>query len=251
MIPAPFRRFVLALQFLTVVTVWPGLKVQGRDLAGSVPFFPLVGLFLGAGLALFRYLVSDVFPPILGDALTIALWVALTRGLHLEGVADSSDALAHGIHRDRALEIMKDSRSGAFAIMGVALVLLLKWAGLMSLSPNLKITALIIMPVAARWAMVLIMAISQPARSDGGLGRSFIVDIGFLEALIAGISAFAFGILLMGAVGAFIMAGAAVYAWLASLYLKRRLGGVTGDVIGATGETTEVLTLLALAALLV
>lgn len=243
------RRLVLALQFLTVVTVWPRLRIEGRDLAGSVLFFPLIGLLLGAMLTCFRWLTADVFPPVLADALTVVVWVVLTRGLHMEGVADAADGLAHGIHREKALEIMKDPVSGSFAIMAVALVLLLKWAGLMSLTPGLKLTGLLIMPVAARWVMVFMMGVGRSARDTESLGRSFVEDIKAGEVLISGLSALVIGVLLMGSFGALIMVGATLWAWLATLYLNRRLGGVTGDVIGAAGELAEVGILLALAAI--
>ncbi len=243
------RRLILALQFLTVAAVRPGLRARERDLAGSMVFFPLIGLVLGAALAAARRWPLAVFPPVLADALAVVLMLVFTRGLHLEGVADSADGLIGGLDRDKALAVMKDPRSGAFAVIAVVAVLLIKWAGLMSLTPGLKVTALVLMPVAGRWAMVAATWGAPYARAEGGLGQPFVEGLKSWEVAVAGLSALAFGVLASGAMGGLIMLGAAVWAWLARLYLKRRLGGVTGDIIGAVGETAEVGSLLALAAL--
>lgn len=245
------RRFILALQFLTVAAVRPGLEVRGRDLAGSMLFFPLVGLILGAALAGFNRLVG-FWPPVLADLLTVALGVVLTRGLHLEGLADTADGLAGGMGSPRALEIMKDHHSGAFAVMAVALDLLLRWGALMALAPELKPPALVLMATAGRWSMVATAFKSPYARplEDGGstgLARPFVEELGTLELLGAGLTALAVGVVLLGSRGFILVAGAAVLAWLFRLYLHRRLGGVTGDTLGAVGEMTEVGVLLALA----
>lgn len=249
----PIRRFVLALQFLTVAAVRPGLRADGRDLAGSMLFFPLVGLILGAALAGFNRVVG-FWPPVLADALTVALLVVLTRGLHLEGLADTADGLAGGMGSGRALEIMKDHNSGAFAVMAVALDLLLRWAALMSLAPGLKPAALILMATAGRWSMVVATYKSPYARprdeggdSPTGLARPFTEELGSLELVGAGLTALAAGVFFLGARGFMLLAGAGVLAWLFRLYLIRRLGGITGDTLGATGEMTEVGLLLAMA----
>lgn len=239
----PLRRLVLALQFLTVATVWPRLRAQDRDLAGSMAYFPLIGLLLGAALAAARYWPLSFFPPVLADALTVALWVALTRGLHLEGVADVADGLIGYHGPDRALEIMKDPRSGPFASMAVALTLLIQWAALMSLSPGLKITVLVLAPVLGRWAMVLGSFKAAYARSEG-LAGPFVDRLGWADLIPAGATALAVVILAVGAMGGAMFLGVCALVGLARLWLGRRIGGVTGDTTGALGIAVETAILL-------
>jgi adenosylcobinamide-GDP ribazoletransferase len=213
-------------------------------------FFPLVGLILGTALAWFNRL-TGFWPPVLADCLTVALMVVLTRGLHLEGLADTADGLAGGMGSTRALEIMKDHNSGAFAVMAVALDLLLRWAALMALEPGLKFPALILMATAGRWSMV-VTGYRSPyprPRAEGstGLARPFVEELRPLELIGAGLTALAVGVLLLGSRGFILMAGVALLAFLFRLYLLRRLGGVTGDTLGAMGEIAEVGVLLTLA----
>jgi len=244
------RRLVLALQFLTVATVWPRLRARPGDLPASASFFPLIGLILGLALAAARWLMA-FWPPLLADALVVVLMVLLTRGLHLEGLADAADGLLGRLEPDKALEVMKDSRSGAFAVMAVAMVLLVKWAALMALPPGLKLQALVLAPLAGRWAMVAVAYRSPAARREGGLGREFLEGLSGWFVLAAFLSALVAAVLILGRLGGFIILGAAVWAWLARFYLLRRLGGLNGDLIGATGELAEVGALLSLAGLAV
>jgi adenosylcobinamide-GDP ribazoletransferase len=251
-VTAFFRRFILALQFLTVVPIWPGIKPRERDLPGSMMFYPLVGLLLGLALVGARWLFR-FWPPVVTDALTVALMVVFTRGLHLEGLADTADGLGHGLNRDRALAVMKDSRSGAFAVMAVALILLVKWASLLGMPPHWKTPALILMAVSGRLAMVAAAfrnTYARPAGPDGvqGLARPFVEDLRFRETGPALVIALIIGVILTGSPGGLTVLAAAGFGLLAGYYFKKRLGGVTGDTIGATGELAEAGVLLALAA---
>ena len=241
------RRFVLALQFLTVITVWPRLRPQGRDLAGSMLYYPLVGLILGAGLCGARWLFS-FWPPVLIDALLVVLMVIFSRGLHLEGLADAADGLGGGQGREGALKIMKDSAAGPFGVMAVGLVLLVKFAALMAIPAGLKYQALLLMPLAGRLSMIVLCLTSPSARSGEGLAGPFLAEMKAGEVIAAGIFALAAGVLLLGSAGGMIVLGAAGLALLARFYLIRRLGGISGDLIGAVGELAEVGVLLALAA---
>ncbi len=242
------RRFVLALQFLTVVTLWPRLRAGERDLAGSMAFYPLVGLGLGLALA-WAHRLMGFWSPVLADGVTVALGVVLTRGLHLEGLADTADGLGSGVTTERALEIMKDSRAGAFAVMAVALDLLLRWAALMALPGFLKFQGLLLMPVLSRWAMVGASYRCPYARpGQGGLARAFVDGLGLGELIPAALTALVASALILGAKGGILFAGATLFALAVRWAYVRRLGGITGDLIGALGEMIEVGLLLVLAA---
>ena len=243
-----FRRFILALQFLTVATVWPRFRVEDDDLPGSMAFYPLVGLALGLALAWANRLMG-FWPPVLADAMTVALGVALTRGLHLEGLADTADGLGSGVTTERALEIMKDSRSGSFAIMAVALDLLLRWAALMALPGFLKFQALILAPVLSRWAMVAAAYHTPYARpGQGGLARPFTDGLTSMHLMGAGLTALFICGFVLFIKGGFLWAGATLFALAVRWFYVRRVGGITGDLLGALNEMAELGLLLALAA---
>jgi len=242
------RRFILALQFLTVATIRPRLEAEDRDLAGSMAYYPLVGLLLGLALAWANRLMF-FWPPVLADAVTVALSVVLTRGLHLEGLADTADGLGSGVTTERALEIMKDSRAGSFAVMAVALDLLLRWAALMALPGSIKFQALILVPVLSRWAMVYTVYQSPYARKDGeGLARPFAEGLTKLHMVVAAFSALAISVALMWWIGGAAFLGVSLVALVVKLYCYGRLGGITGDLLGALNEVSEILIFLALIA---
>ncbi len=242
------KRFILALQFLTVATVWPRLRVEDRDLAGSMAYYPLVGLALGLALAWANRLMF-FWPPVLADGVTVALGVVLTRGLHLEGLADTADGLGSGVTTERALEIMKDSRSGSFAVMAVALDLLLRWAALMALPGSVKFQALILAPVLSRWAMVWAVYRSPYARREGpGLARPFAEGLIKLHMTAAALTALVVSVGLLWWIGAALFLGVSLLAHAFKYYCLGRLGGITGDLLGALNEIGEIAFFLALIA---
>ena len=240
------RRFILALQFLTVATLRPRLRVQDEDLAGSMAFYPIVGLLLGLALAWANRLMF-FWPPVLADAATVALGVFLTRGLHLEGLADTADGLGSGVTTERALEIMKDSRSGSFAVMAVGLDLLLRWAALMALPGSVKFQALVLVPVLSRWAMVWAVYRSPYARAGGGgLARPFAEGLTKLQMVVAAFSALILSVALLWWIGGGLFLGVSLLALAAKYYYLGRLGGITGDLLGALNEVSEIALFLAL-----
>jgi len=241
------RRFLLALQFLTGVTLWPRLTARDRDLAGSMLFYPLIGLILGLALAACRLLL-DFWPPLLADAVVVALMVAFTRGLHLEGLADAADGLGPARGREESLRIMKDSACGAFGVMAVVLLLILKWAALISIGPELKIRGLILAPLIGRFVMVAASYRTPYARSEAGLATPFVEGLKGVEVIVGALFTLVAAVLILGHGGGLIFVGGVVWAFLVRTYSIHRLGGVTGDIIGAGGELAELGVLLSLAA---
>ena len=163
----------LALTFLTVFP-WPWFcEATPRDLARSLFWFPWVGLILGlvnwgAGMVL-----AHLFPAPAAAALLLTLTVLLTRGLHLDGLADTVDGMGGGQTVEARLAIMKDSRLGAFGGVSLVLVLLLKFAFLLALfSDQGMLRALILFPVISRWGQVLLATTAPYARPGGGLGQA-------------------------------------------------------------------------------
>ena len=234
----------LALTFLTVFP-WPWFcEAAPGDLARSLFWFPWVGAILGlvywgAGLAL-----AGLFPAPATAALLLTLTVLMTRGLHLDGLADTVDGLGGGQTVEARLAIMKDSRLGAFGGVSLILVLLLKFAFLLSLFVDRgALRALVLFPVVSRWGMVFLTGLAPYARPGGGLGQA--MTSGATPRLVIGatVAALVLCLLAGGLAGLAVLALAGLVVWGLSRYFVRRLGGVTGDVYGAVNEILETLVL--------
>jgi len=237
------QRLALAVQFLTIVP-WPSEAVRHpEDLGGSMAFYPLVGAMLASVLAGIYWLGGSVFPEGVLRPAAILLLVLVTGGLHLDGLADVCDGFYAGATKADVLRIMKDPHVGSMAVVGIVSVLLAKIALLSHLPSSMLYSALLVFPVVSRCGMVWGTWIAPYARSEGGTGQVFFQTlhgrhvglatafVGFWTVLFAGWSAI---ILLL-------LAAAATKLWVA--YCGRRIGGMTGDTLGALNEGLEIVTL--------
>jgi adenosylcobinamide-GDP ribazoletransferase len=234
----------LALTFLTKLP-WPWRgPADSAALARSMFWFPWVGALLGLGFWGAWTGLHRVFPAPAAAALLLVLTVWATGGLHLDGLADTADGLGGGRTPAEALRLMKDSRVGTFGVLSLILALLLKFSLFLSLATHAGGTkALVLYPVVSRWAMVLLAYLSPYARPEGGLGQA--MTLGVSPRILAGasLSAAALALLILGAPGLALLGAAGALVWLGSLYFQKRLGGITGDVLGAANEVLEVLVL--------
>ena len=238
-------RFAVAFQFLTILPLFEARECSNRDLARSMAAFPLVGLALGGGLLMFHWLLGRHLPGALEGAVLVALLAWATGAFHLDGVADTVDGLAGGWTPERALEIMKDSRTGAVGAAALTLVLLLKCLGLGLLPVSVLPLAILITPAVARGSVVWMTYGSTYARAAGGLGTPYTeaLDIGTVQWALLGSG---LPCLLLGWRGLVAFGATLLYtAWLKRRF-HARLGGITGDVLGFAEETGEVLFLLCL-----
>ena len=226
-----------ALGFLTILPVAPRDPAAG--LARARAWFPAVGLLLGAMLAaLDAGLRALHLPPLLAGALLVAALAALTRGLHLDGFMDSCDALLGGFDRERRLEILRDPHVGAFAVAGVACLLLVKFAALAALPEASRAPVLLLFPCLSRAAILLVMEWFPYLRREG-LGTPLLEHPGRLSVWFGLPLALAAAVLLTGLPGLALAALAGVVAWGVGAWATRLLGGVTGDIYGAANETVE------------
>ena len=246
MLPTPL---LIALQFLTRLPVrLPGMPAP-EQVGRSLLWYPLVGLLLGALLLAAQALLSQQ-PAVLQAALLLTLWVALSGGLHLDGLADTADAWVGGYgDRERTLAIMKDPRSGPIAVVVLVLLLLLKFAALLVLLQAGQTLALLLAPWLGRSALPLLLRSTAYVR-PGGLGaqlaehlprRELPRVLGLHLALLA----------LTGLSGLWALLAATLVFVLWRRALLARLQGTTGDTAGTLVELTEVAVLLVLALLIV
>jgi len=240
------KNFLQALSFLTILPVGHLSVSEGKELARSMSFFPLAGLIIGFILAVGYYLFLFLFSGALVLWLTIGLLALLTRGLHLDGFADTMDGLGSGGPREKILEVMRDSRIGAFGVISLILLIGAKYLALDQIpSPSIPYT-LILMAVMGRNAMVLVCYRSPYARSEGGLAKPFTENLGVREVTFSSLSAFGIALLTMGIKGILVFLGICLFSLVYRFFFIKKLGGVTGDILGAANELAELLCLILL-----
>ena len=238
------KKILVALQFLTIIKLSRNLDMMEESLGHSMSYFPVVGLFIGLILVSARWMLFFVLPSSVVDILVIAVLVVLTGALHLDGFADTVDGLAGRGDREKTLAIMRDSRIGAFAVVGIALLLLLKTTALTSLPLLMKDKALLLMPVLGRWATVPLAAFFPYARGGPGTALAFTRFAGIRELSIASVIALAVAVGLLQFKGLIIFMAVMMVSLLFGFFFKARIGGVTGDIMGAACEVSEVVVLL-------
>jgi adenosylcobinamide-GDP ribazoletransferase len=241
------KNFLRALSFLTILPVGHPSLPEEKNLASTMAFFPLVGLMIGLILALGYHLFSFLFSGTLVLWLTLGLLALLTRGLHLDGFADTMDGLGSGGPREKILEVMRDSRIGAFGVISLILLIGAKYLALDQIpNPSIPLT-LILMVVMGRNAMVLVSYRSPYARSEGGLAKPFLENLSARAVLISSALTLGIAFLFIGVKGIAIFLGIGLFSLGYRLFFLRKLGGVTGDILGAANEMAELLCLLLLA----
>lgn len=237
----------LAAGFLTVLPLMPQEAVAEDAVGASMAWFPLIGLAIGAALAVEDRLLALFLGRAIRSVLIVLSMAVLTGAVHLDAVADSADAMGAGRNRERALEILRDSRIGSFGAVSLFFVLALKVVALASAGGWKRGAVLILAPAIGRWAMVAVswrMEYLRPSGAGspffrGGNGRNLgIASITVAAAILPFLSWAAGGAYTVGALSVALM------RW----FYVRWIGGVTGDLIGACGEIVETLAMVAIAA---
>ncbi len=242
--------YLRALSFLTIIPLpFVSFGPGGRELSNSASAFPLVGATLGAILAAFAWLLLQLFPA--GPVVVIILILSfiLTRGLHFDGLADTADGLIGTTDREKAFRAMDDSAIGVMGASSIFFVYLLKLTLLTSLQPGILPFALFFMLLTGRWAIVFAGTWFAPAR-DKGLGDLFLRELKWpilLKASLWAVLMIVAFILFIYPLAAPIAAGSflsLLAAFMLTRYAASRLGGITGDILGASSELGEVFFLI-------
>jgi len=251
-----FHNFVTALQFLTIFTVKKDHEVDENDLARSMVYFPFVGFLIGLILVWADKALLWLFPDTISNLFLLMLSVVVTRALHVDGLADSIDGLMGGRDREARLAIMKDSRIGTAGVLAIVVVFLIKYVCLNSLFGQYKTMALLTAPAFARWSQMLMMFRAHYAREQG-MGKAFVGHVrlaGVLAASVITLGLSAFVIVYderTAALAVGIPFAVGVFTGLWRWFVVRKVGGVTGDSVGAVSELNEAMALLLFVFLLV
>ncbi len=237
------KSFSTALSFLTVIRLpFTPPILSGAELAESFSCFPLAGLVLGAAYCAVALALRGLVPLPIHAVLVCTLMVVLTRGLHLDGLADLADGLWGGATPERRLEIMKDSRTGSFGVLALILAICLKISSIYGLLSANALAPLLLAPVFARFAMVATAYGSSYARREG-LGRPFLENMktnhlaraALFCAVAAGIAGPLYLLYFVPVLGS---------VFFIRSVSTGMIGGITGDVLGAVNEVNEILVLV-------
>lgn len=245
--------FLAAVQFLTRVPAPGGMNRPGADralLRAAVVYFPLVGGLVGLTTGGVAWAVLHVWPPLVAVTLALAVEAVLTGAFHEDAVADCCDAFGGGWTRDDVLRILKDSRVGSFGALGLTLVVLLRAGCLAALPPDVVIAAVAASATVGRWAVLVLMAAVPPAPGREGLGTVVGGRAGWTGVAAGTLTAAAgAGWYAAAEPGRFGLGMAAALVAVAGWgwYARRRLGGTTGDCLGAGCYLAQLAVLLAAA----
>ena len=235
-----------AFQFITILPVGKPADFQPRRM---IPYFPIVGLILGMMLALVDQAALQLWPPGVAALLDVVFLIIITGAFHLDGLGDAADGLYGHRSLEKALAIMKDSRIGAMGLVAIICGLSVKWAGIAGLDSYRNLW-LIIIPAYSRGSMLFGLRFLPYGRPDGGTGRDFFDSPLPLRTFSGLLIPLALSLFLgwrgIGITLLFILlTGAILY------YYKKKLGCITGDMLGAMSEVIEaVLFLVATAGVL-
>jgi adenosylcobinamide-GDP ribazoletransferase len=234
------KHLLIAFNLMTTIPLPASKDWQTGDSGRASVWYPFVGLIIGGLTWLIWMGTTRFFPPLVAGILTLILWVTLTGGLHLDGLADCCDGLLASTTVERRLEIMKDPRLGTFGGIGLILTLLLKAAVLSSLTTQSALGILLAASL-ARWC--ILPAGLLPLARPSGMGADF--KAGFRPWFIAVGAIFPLGLtIILGTRGLVSLAAGLIAAALVLQLAKSRINGVTGDVFGMTVEVVEVVSLL-------
>ena len=234
--------FLIALQFLTAIPVKPR-KFDEKSFARSVIYFPAVGLLLAGILSCLNVFFEFLLLPQFSIAILLVVSLAiLTAGIHLDGLSDSFDALLSQRPKDEMLEIMRDHHTGVMGVLGMVCVLLLKIAFILALSGEFKFYGLFLMCILSRWAMVFLMFLFPYARTSGK-AKTMIEGAKLRRIVFSSSLALIFSTIVSGYPALVIFVTLGAFVALAGRFITNRIGGITGDIIGAVSEISEVLVL--------
>ena len=238
--------FLAALQLLTSIPIPLKRELSPAQLGRATAYFPLVGLIIGGILAGLNWLLCLILPSSVTNILLIVALVIITGALHLDGFADTCDGMAGHKSVEERWEVMHDSRTGAFGVVGIVLLLLAKYVSLNSIPSDYMTAVLLFMPVASRWAMVYAVFAFRYARPEG-LGKAYKAATRrpqFTIATVIAITIAAALYPLFSFAGFIIVAGIWITATMLGFYFRYKFAGQTGDTYGATNEVAEVMALL-------
>ena len=229
---------LIALQFLTIFPVTIKSQIEKKSFGRSLIYFPVVGALVGF-IAVSISLVFHFLPYMVTVVLILIILITITGGIHLDGFADTCDGFYGAKSKEKILEIMRDSHIGTMGVVAVVCLLLLKFTLLLSVPRENLWMVVIAMTMFSRWSQVAACYFSRYSREEGK-AKYFVSHAGWKELFIGGLFTVISLIWLMKLKGFSLFLFSVAIIFLFITYAKRKIGGMTGDTIGATSEIAEV-----------
>ncbi len=263
------KDFLWGLNFLTILPTGRRWSEREPKVGNVVFWFPIIGLLIGVVLTFIYFYATWFFPHLVADAVILVVYIVMTGGFHLDGFADTCDGLFGGSTREKRLDIMRDSRTGSYGALCLICTLGLKYICIVSIDPGAiaalsfisdyevikgmnplylnaceKGKVLLFMCAIGRWSQVLGAALSSYARDEGGTGKIIVENVKIRHALFSSILPGILIFLFCGITGILIFFIVFIVVTLFVSYAKEKIGGMTGDTLGATNEISELTVLL-------
>ena len=235
------KHFFAAVQFLTICPLPASIKIGEPELGRSVTYFPVVGILLGAATACLDYGLSYVLPLPVASTLAVIFMIAVSGALHMDGLADTADGFFSSRPRPQMLDIMRDSRTGPMGVIAIVCVLILKITLLTSVPQTARWWVLLLTPFAGRSALLVTMAVIPYARPEGGLAAVFYAHRSRYYLVWVMIALAVVGWLVGGWAGLTAGLASFVFGLLFAVYVHAKIGGFTGDTLGAACELAELI----------
>lgn len=238
------KSLLYALQFLTVIPVKAG-EPDDRKVKAAIIYFPIIGSLIGLVLAVAAKLLSFLnLGQLCINTMLLILLAFLTGGLHLDGLADTFDGIAGGKGKDEMLRIMRDPHIGTMGALSIFLTVILEIALLSELDINLKIQALLLMCLLSRWSMVMAMFLFPYARQEGK-ALVFFKNTDFGNFAFTSVITLFLVAAIWQLKGLLIFAVAASCTYIVGKFISSKVGGLTGDTLGAVNEIAQIIVLAA------
>lgn len=238
------KRFILMIQFFTTIPIPITIKSDNKDFGKGLSLAPIIGLLMGLYLVVVYFVFKLIFPPIVVAIIILIAYVIISGGLHLDGLADSFDGLFSNRSRERMLEIMRDSRVGTNGVIVLVLVLLsnfilINWLISSELTFQTILKIILLLPISGKIGSLIGAGVSNYARVGEGLGKSFIDFCGAREIAIGNAFAVIVFIICFGVNGFILSLSSMLSAVILTKFFTRKIGGATGDILGAVCELNQ------------
>lgn len=235
------KSLIITIQFLTRIPINKNLDVNVNDFAKGIIYFPIIGLIIGGFNLIFYYGAYSIFHV---NASILALLyvitnIIITGGLHIDGIADTCDAIFSGRSKDRMLEIMKDSYLGTFGALAIVIDCLAKFVLVSELKIDKGFVILLVIPVIAKTCIGLLMYISTYAR-EKGMGGFYLDKVKLKHVIICEVTGIAICYCIMGIQGLILLVVGILIMLMYRQYIYNKIQGMTGDTIGAANEIIEI-----------
>ena len=239
------KNILIAIRFLTILPL-PGKEAASpKEFGESMAYFPLVGMFIGIVLVCAYLILVKLVSPLVTAVLVIGFWAYFTGALHLEGFVDAADGFSASPDREKILNVMKDHHCGAKGVIALVFLIILKIVLFNDVPVSMQISSLLLAPAIGRWVMVCAASLCSYARKTEGLGKAFVENSGKRELLVASIILITAGTILLRINFLVLMIPVIIFTIFFFVNIRKKINGVTGDVLGAMNELAEVVCLAA------